>query len=718
MKKIVSWIIGRISIIPSKESKLTVWMMVSLWITTTGGASIFAIGNTKGGHLWLEIMKVIAFHTVFFALSMVVIGLVFSMLYIPLPKMWLGSLVYSTFAVIVVLESENSGNLFSIIMGLIFSILSLFIGVWLFFLFHKKIRIWVKVAITLLISLGLTYVFLPDLSNEYLSKVNRNHVTPLSFDNPGEHGNYSYAFLTYGSGKDPHRKEFGKEVSIITPSVDATHLVTEWSSKREEFWGFDQSNLPLNGRMWIPEGRGPFPIIFMVHGNHAMEDFSTSGYNYLGELFASRGFIAVSVDEDFINFSNVSGSPNNNYELRAWIMLKHLIQVKDLTQNPTSSLFGKVDLDKVALIGHSRGGQAVAMAADYQSFFPDDPALKGIEELNIQVVVGIAPTDQSVDGKKAYLKNKYYFLLHGARDGDLNDFRGDRQYARTSFDQEVNLFKASLYIADANHSQFNTKWGRKDNSLPRGLFLSQKQTISPENQRNIAKVYLSALMEVAFHEKEQYIPLFQDFRYGQNWIPDTLYINKYEGSSYKTLVQFEEGDKESFSAAEGFVENQIITPKDRIGNNRLQDALQLEWVTNAQIKWDLSNQWKGRPESLVVTLANIDEEADQENPVALPEIYVELMDIKGETVMLPLEQFLPVPPVIKTDYTIFGWFDEIFREGKYEASWEPVFQSFHLPISLFEMENSEVNFEEIEEMSFYFKNKPGKILIEKIGISE
>ena len=41
----------------------------------------------------------------------------------------------------------------------------------------------------------------------------------------------------------------------------------------------------------------------MVHGNHDMEDFSDPGYAYLGELFASRGIIAVSVDENFLNSS-------------------------------------------------------------------------------------------------------------------------------------------------------------------------------------------------------------------------------------------------------------------------------------------------------------------------------------------------------------------------------------------------------------------------------
>src|SRR5699024_11807176 len=78
-----------------------------------------------------------------------------------------------------------------------------------------------------------------------------------------------------------HREAFGDEVDEVVPTIDASERVTKWPDSREEFWGFDSSNLPLNGRVWMPEGEGPFPLILMVHGNHTMEYFSTGGYDYL-----------------------------------------------------------------------------------------------------------------------------------------------------------------------------------------------------------------------------------------------------------------------------------------------------------------------------------------------------------------------------------------------------------------------------------------------------
>ncbi len=59
--------------------------------------------------------------------------------------------------------------------------------------------------------------------------------------------------------------------------------------------------LPLNARVWYPGGKGPFPLVLIVHGNHADRDFSDPGYEYLGRLMASRGFIFASVDENFLN---------------------------------------------------------------------------------------------------------------------------------------------------------------------------------------------------------------------------------------------------------------------------------------------------------------------------------------------------------------------------------------------------------------------------------
>ena len=120
-------------------------------------------------------------------------------------------------------------------------------------------------------------------------------VPPLSAPNPADSGTHRVRFLYYGSGTDKRRKEYRDSVTLKTQPVDASKLLPQferekkWARKREKYWGFSASNLPLNARVWYPEGAGPFPLVLIVHGNHDMKDFSDPGYAYLGELLASRG---------------------------------------------------------------------------------------------------------------------------------------------------------------------------------------------------------------------------------------------------------------------------------------------------------------------------------------------------------------------------------------------------------------------------------------------
>jgi hypothetical protein len=129
----------------------------------------------------------------------------------------------------------------------------------------------------------------------------------LMLSDPGLRGSYPVVALSYGAGSNKRRPEFGSERDLESRSVDARRLLPEWKdfkqAMRERYWGFGLDAAPLNGRIWAPEGPGPFPLVLIVHGNHGMEDYSDAGYAYLGEVLASRGFITVSVDQNYINGS-------------------------------------------------------------------------------------------------------------------------------------------------------------------------------------------------------------------------------------------------------------------------------------------------------------------------------------------------------------------------------------------------------------------------------
>ena len=212
----------------------------------------------------------------------------------------------------------------------------------------------------------------PALTNYHL--VSRS----LPMPDPGKPGPHAVTYFTYGSGKDRRRPEFAAGARFLSKSVDGSRLDKLWAGPdgwlRTHYWGFDATALPLQGRVWMPQAAspgadaGPFPLVLLVHGNYEMEIPSDTGYAYLGELLAGQGFIVVSVDENFLNGSLADflnprtfrfGKEN---KVRGWLLLEHLTQWQAWNRDPKHPLFGKIDMNRIALIGHSRGGEAVAIA--------------------------------------------------------------------------------------------------------------------------------------------------------------------------------------------------------------------------------------------------------------------------------------------------------------------------------------------------------------------
>lgn len=716
------WMLRRVKLTPEKDNYLSLWLIVSLFCATTGLAVIYAIGNPLGTTLFSHVSNIallIAINTILFPIATLTLGLLFSLIYLPLPRLLLGSFIYTAFSSVFILHVESSGALFSYIIGIGYSVIALLVGLFLIILNHKKISRNVKL-IALGAALAVISIYLFVVKVDYQNPaipVLGEYSEGITSENPGEPGTSDYHFLTYGSGQDRQREEYGKAVDQVTATVDSSDFITKWGDKREKFWGFGPSELPINGRAWIPEGEGKFPVFLMVHGNHTMEYLSTAGYDYLGELLASKGIIAISVDEDFINYSNRLGIPNDNYTLRAWMILQHLAQLQVMNEDVDTIFYDKIDFDNVALMGHSRGGQAALMAADYETFFEDEELRQMMEKIDIKGVVAIAPTDKKIDKKEPQLHNISYLLLHGARDADVSNYRGDNQFYRSTFDPGDKGFKTTLYIGDANHTQFNSDWGSMDLSLPRGLFLNRKQTMSGEEQRQIAKAYLAAFLDRIFYDNRDYDKLFQDYRYGAEWLPDSEYVSKYEDAAYKPITQFKRNKVELIDVA-GFEAFGVITPKGRRGQKHLVAALDLEWEKAATYtvnleKGDLKTRAKTLADQLVLRMANNDNQVEEGH---VPEIEVELKTTDGISVTLPLEKFMPFPSVINTDYTHFGLFDNFFREGKYDMSWEPIFQTFELPITTFEQENADFVRENINQLTLHFKGNGGKILIEEIGV--
>ncbi len=369
-------------------------------------------------------------------------------------------------------------------------------------------------------------------------------IIPLSVEDPSAPGKFKVNTLFYGSGKNKRIPEFGEQTNLITPTVDATLLLPEWKDfkkkAREWYWGFGVKDFPINGRVWYPEGDGPFPLVLIVHGNHGMEDYSDPGYAYLGELLASRGFILVSVDENFINGTWSGDFVGKEMQVRGWLLLQHLKVWREWNEKKDHTFYKKADLNNIALIGHSRGGEAIAIAEAFNHLpsYPDQAEVKFDFHFNIKSLISIAPTDRRYT-RRMNLKNISYLTLQGGLDSDEPSFFGMRQAERISYTDTVYYFKAGVYTPGGNHGQFNSSW-KTDSGPPFSWFLNTKPLIAEKDQQQMAKVYISGFLENTLRRRKEYLSMFTHWAYAKKWLPDLPYLNRFEDNRTTIIASYEE----------------------------------------------------------------------------------------------------------------------------------------------------------------------------------
>jgi hypothetical protein len=494
---------------------------------------------------------------------------------------------------------------------------------------------------------------------------------------------------------------------------------------RTRYWGFNDKALPLNARVWYPEGKGPFPLVLIVHGNHSDREFSDPGYEYLGRLMASRGFIFVSVDENFLNdaWYDVFDHLKTENDCRAWLLLKHLELWRAWNEDPEKPFYGKVDMDNIGLIGHSRGGEAVAVAACFNRLphYPDDATLAFDFGFNLRSIIAIAPVDGQYrpSGTGTVLNDVSYFVIQGSNDMDLRSYEGTRQFQRTRFEDSLHHVKAGLYVFGANHGQFNTIWGRNDNTFPYMAIFNKRQIMPAEDQQKIGKVFISAFLEATLNGDAGYLNLFRDYRSGRDWLPETVYLNQYEDAACQFICTFEEDLNVTSTTLEGgeiqsenltvWKEKVVPLRKGTQGTRAVYAGWNLEETDflpgMLSIRQRGSNQiLTDRHSYLYFTMADAGEIT--EAPIDLTII---LVDSSGQVAAMPLSAYSYLsrqlePKLMKADFMT-----DVPKS-------EPVFQVFFYPLSAFREQNPALDTGEIEEIRFVFdRTEKGVVILDNIG---
>lgn len=561
------------------------------------------------------------------------------------------------------------------------------------------------------------------------------HDSQFMLANPSQPGEYVVKTLTYGSGTDNHRPEFGATAALITESVNGSRFVSGWTKLRTLYWGFDAAALPRNGRVWYPDGDGPFPLVFVVHGNHNMDEFSDPGYRYLGELLASRGFIVVSVDENFLNASAVADWLGNKglteeNDARGWLLLEHLRLWRSwnaATDNPFSH---KVDLDHIALIGHSRGGEAVAAAAAFNrlSRYPDNAAVRFDYGFNIRAVVAIAPVDGQYKPADTGipLRNVHYLVLQGSHDMDVTTFMGQQQYDRVQFDDGGDWFKAAVYVYGANHGQFNTVWGNTDHLPPSINLFNRGQLLPAAAQQQIAQVFISAFLETTLHETAVYTDFFRDYRLGVAWLPDTIYLTRYEDAQMQFVTTYEEDiDVTTTTLRGGLLSGRYLTTwreedVTQKGRDLETHAVVLGWQNRAETNPPPAYTITLPPalslsarDALVFSLADAGPvDSDESTPRQPLDLHIEVEDSDGETAVLPLSHVSFLQPQLEAQLMKLAF----LRDA---PTSEVVFQSFAFPLADFAAMNPQLQVAKLVTVSLLFDQTPsGRVVLDNLGFRQ
>ena len=367
--------------------------------------------------------------------------------------------------------------------------------------------------------------------SKYYEMTENRPAAPAGFEASISEGPYEVDTLTYGH----------KDSDLWSTPVDISGYANRrgvFGKIQKMFFKFELSEVPVAGKIWFPKDAEKCPVLFIIHGNHEYPVKSYLGYDYLGKLLASWGYVMISVDEACCN--DLWGEN----DARAILLLENIKAVRSWNSYSENALYGKIDMENIAIAGHSRGGEAIATAQYFNKSerLVDNGNTEFGYNFNIKSLIAISPTvDQYKPANKAVLlEDVNYLLIHGSNDHDVRSVDGEKQYNNIKFSGQTDSFKSSLYVYGANHGQFNTLWGLYDLPAPISWYFEVKDFISGENQRKVLCSFVKTFLDVTLKGDETYKSLFSDYEKYAAALPATAYEQTYDDTGFEYLFDFDE----------------------------------------------------------------------------------------------------------------------------------------------------------------------------------
>jgi hypothetical protein len=265
--------------------------------------------------------------------------------------------------------------------------------------------------------------------------------------------------------------------------------------------------------------------------------------------------------------------------------------------------------------------------------------------------------------------------------------------------------------------------------------------------------------------------MFRDHRVILDWLPRDIYLNRFEDSTFRLVCGFEE----DVDVTTGTLEGSKITQeglavwresdlKTRGRGTKQDNVVFVGWRGPAEdrqgdaapyyavhLPEDLPGDLELTAESLLVfALTDADEKVpepeedaeeqdkdtmaegqvvetkedspkidkkedrkDEDKPKKPLELSIELIDGAGVSVRLPLERFMPVPPVTKSRFLRIGK-----GSGRMGRAYEPTLQTVRLPLQSFVDENPDFDPRQLQSLRFVFdRGREGVLVLDRIGFA-
>ena len=315
------------------------------------------------------------------------------------------------------------------------------------------------------------------------------------------------------TGENPQTQNASNDLpAAVEYNLGETTITQEWFPEGDRF-----RDMPvrLNGIIAVPKkGNAPYPVVVILHGNHpgcpilegdmfdrwpcdpALERRNYPGFEYLVRRLADAGYVALSIN---INADNTFGfgEPNHIERLRQLVdlHLKALAEASDGGSNQFGvDLAGIVDLQRLAFIGHSQGGEGVYFLTQLEQL----DGKESFERLGYGPVYGLILAAPSANYGGATAAKVPLAVILPSCDGDVFSQDGQLFYEITRIDPQHESWASSIWLERANHNYFNSNLS--DESLVRQGRPDCEPLLATEDQQDFLGGYAVDFLLAAFKQ--------------------------------------------------------------------------------------------------------------------------------------------------------------------------------------------------------------------------